>query len=94
MSPEVNNTLLSRQTNRLQFPGDSYKAWCEECCDVVLGLELDSAARFMRIPFKALGDLFAVGRVHVVEKGSRSPLVCGNSILTSVVTVPRAVARG
>ena len=81
MSTEV-NTILPRQTNSMQFLGDSYKAWCEECCEVVLALELDSAARFMRIPFRTLSDLFAVGKVHVVEKGSRSPLVCGNAILT------------
>ena len=43
--------------------------------------ELESAARFMHIPFRTLGDLFAAGKLHVVEQGSSALLVCGNSIL-------------
>jgi len=83
MSPEINTqtAVLPRQAIGMRFLRDSYKAWCEECCEVVLALELESAARFMHIPFKTLGDLFATGKLHVVEPGSRSLLVCGTSIL-------------
>ena len=83
MSPEMNTqrTALPRQAIGMRFLRDSYKAWCEQCCEVVLALELESAARFMHIPFRMLGDLFAAGKLHVVEPGSRSLLVCGTSIL-------------
>ena len=83
MSPEINtrNPGLPRQAIGMRYLRDSYRAWCEQCCEVVLALELESAARFMHIPFRTLGDLFAAGKLHVVEPGSRSLLVCGNSIL-------------
>jgi len=83
MLPELNtlNSGSARQAIGMSYLPDSHKAWCEECCEVVLALELESAARFMHIPFRTLGDLFAAGKLHVVEQGSSALLVCGNSIL-------------
>lgn len=66
-----------------------WKAWCESCLDVAHCLTLESAAEVMRIPFRTLFALLKSGKLHVVEAGSKLPLICCNSISTSPTETER-----
>jgi hypothetical protein len=66
---------------------DSYRAWCEPCGEVVSALEADSAAEVMHISPADLADLLTAGKLHFVEADAKSPLMCGNAILTNPTEV-------
>jgi len=85
MSPKIKTqiTILTRQTIVVRSLRDSFKAWCEHCCDVVLALAPDSAISVLRIPSRTLSELLESGQLHVVEAGVSPILVCCNSIATN-----------
>ena len=72
---------IARQTT-IEHSIHIWKAWCESCLDVAHCLTLESAADVLRIPFRTLFALLKSGKLHLVEVGSRLPLICCNSIST------------
>ena len=59
---------------------DSYRAWCEQCVEVVTALTPDSAVGLLQIPADTLFELLRHGKLHAVEVGARPPLICCNSL--------------
>ena len=62
---------------------DSYRAWCEECCDVVNALTPESAVTLLRVTPASLCLLLETGKWHVVEVGGKAGLICCKSISTN-----------
>jgi hypothetical protein len=48
----------------------------------VLALTQESATGLLQVPIGNVSELLACGKLHAVERGARSPLVCCNSLST------------
>ena len=72
--------------------GDSYRAWCEQCLEVVVALTLESASSLLQIPTDKVYELAHGGEVHAVESGARSPLICGNSLSRRSTPQPELIS--
>src|SRR5258708_15818798 len=73
-------TIQTRQAIVVRPLRDFFQAWCEQCLEVVLALTQESAIGLLRIPAGNFYELLACGKLHAVERGARSPLVCCNSL--------------
>jgi hypothetical protein len=73
-------TIQTRQTIVIRSLRDSFKAWCEHCCEVVLALTPESITGMLQIPAGTLYGLLESGKWHLVEAGARSILVCCKSL--------------
>ncbi len=73
-------TIQTRQTIVVRPLGDSFQAWCEQCLDVVPALTQETVTDLLQIPSGTLNDLLSCGKLHAVEVGGRSPLICCNSL--------------
>ncbi len=70
-------TMQTRQTMLTRSLRDSFKAWCEQCCNVVLALTPESCSS---LTAGTVSELLESGRLHVVEPGARSILICCSSL--------------
>jgi hypothetical protein len=73
-------TIQTRQTIVVRPLRDAFHAWCEQCLAVVLALTQESASGLLQVPIGTLYELLAGGKLHAVEAGARSPLICCNSL--------------
>jgi hypothetical protein len=73
-------TIHTRQTIVVRPLGDSFRAWCEQCLEVVPALTQETVIGLLQVPSGTLNDLLAGGNLHAVEVGGRSPLICCNSL--------------
>lgn len=75
-----------------QLP-NSYRAWCEQCADVVVVLTPACVETVLRVTSGALEGLFESGNLHAIESSGTSPLICGNS-LSKNTTEARILIEG
>ena len=92
-------TIQTRQAIVVRPLRDFFQAWCEQCLEVVLALTPESTTGLLRIPIGTLHELVDGGKLHAVEVGAVSPLICCNSLSTGstetkVLSEPPAVAGG
>lgn len=73
-------TIQTRQTIVVRPLRDSFRAWCEQCLEVVVALTQESVIGLLQIPTRTIYELLASGKLHAVEVGARSPLICCNSL--------------
>ena len=73
-------TIETRQTIVVRPPRDSFRAWCEQCIEVVVALTPESVMGVLQIPSSTIYELLASGQLHAVEAGSPAPLICSNSL--------------
>jgi len=75
-------TIQTRQTIVVRPLRDSFPAWCEQCLDVVIALTTESTISLLQMPISTLYELLASEKLHAVEVGAQSPLICCNSLST------------
>jgi len=88
MKSQVLSAGISLQSSQLQSSllammracTESYRAWCEQCCDVVNALTPESAVVLVRVTPASVGALLENGKWHTVEAGGKSQLICCKSI--------------
>jgi len=73
-------TIQTRQTITVRPLRDSFRAWCEQCLEVVIALAPESVMGLLQIPTSTLYQFLACGKLHAVESGKGSDLICGNSL--------------
>jgi len=73
-------TIHTRQRILVQALPDSFRTWCEHCCDVVVALTPKCLSAALRLTSVSLEEMMQSGRVHAVEAGAGSALICGNSL--------------
>lgn len=73
-------TIHTRQTFIVRPMTESFRAWCDQCLEVVVALTRESVTGLLQIPGSNIFELLASEQLHAVEAGGRSPLICGNSI--------------
>jgi len=73
-------TIQTRQTIIVRPMPESFRAWCDQCLEVVAALTQESVTSLLQIPGSNIFELLASGKLHTVEAGGHSPLVCGNSL--------------
>jgi hypothetical protein len=73
-------TIQTRQTITVRPLRDSFRAWCEHCLEVVIALTPESVISLLQIPTSTLYQFLACGKMHAVESGKGSDLICGNSL--------------
>ncbi|MDX6384557.1 MAG: hypothetical protein QOK48_2130 [Blastocatellia bacterium] len=73
-------TIQTRQTIIVRPISESFRAWCDQCLEVVAALTCESVTGLLQVPISNVLDLLASGQLHAVEVGGPSPLVCGNSL--------------
>ena len=61
----------------------AYQTWCEQCLEVVRALTPESATTILQLRARAFTELLESGKLHAVEMGTRSSLICWNSIFKS-----------
>jgi hypothetical protein len=61
----------------------AYQTWCEQCLEVVRALTTESATTVLQLTAGTFTELLESGKVHAVEVGTRSSLICWNSIFRS-----------
>jgi len=76
-------TIQTRQAIVVRPLRDFFQAWCEQCLEVVLALTQESAMGLLQIPIGSLYELLACGKLHAVEAGTVSPMICCNSLSTN-----------
>ena len=76
----IGTTSIPSMVAQARALRESYRAWCEQCVEVVVALTPESAVGLLRIPSDALYGLLQNGKLHAVEVGARPPLVCCNSL--------------
>lgn len=75
-------TIHTRQAIVVRPLRDFFRAWCEQCFEVVLALTPESAIGLLRIPSGDFYELLASGNLHAVTRDATSPLICCNSLST------------
>jgi hypothetical protein len=73
-------TIQTRQTFIVRPMTESFRAWCDQCLEVVVALTRESVTGLLQIPGSTIFEMLASGQLHAVETGGRSPLICGNSL--------------
>ena len=79
-SPEIHITIETSETIVVWPVPDSFRAWCEQCLEVVGALSPESVTGVLQIPTSTIYELLAGGQLHVVEVGGLAPLICSNSL--------------
>ena len=72
-------TIQTRQTIIVRPLAEAFRAWCDQCLEVVTALTQDSVSELLGIPTETLRVLLAGGRFHPVER-EQSGLICANSL--------------
>ena len=83
LSPGINSPSQQLESSPLAMMRacrDLYRAWCEQCCDVVNALTPESAVTLVRITPARVCSLLESGSWHTVELGGKSQLICCKSI--------------
>ena len=76
-------TIETRQAIVVRPLRDFFQGWCQQCRVEVLALPRESAGSLLQISIDTVYELVACGKLHAVEVGGPSPLICCNSLSTS-----------